>query len=149
MRKGRYYKWFVILFALGVIFIIISLFMIPFFFIAPKKLALWFNLGVICIMAAYAIYHGFKTFFLDQFLCAEKPRNFFAIAFTVSMLLTLLMALAWDSFVGTLIFIVIEIILFIYFVASSFPGGTAGVSVCFKAMGRGIKNICTSCCKKE
>ena len=52
---GKYYKWFVALFTIGCICILISLFFIPVFFIMPKKLATWLNLGFILILVAFGI----------------------------------------------------------------------------------------------
>ena len=137
------------MFLIGSLFLILSFFFLPVFFVMPKKTSLLFNIGAICIMCAFGIQNGFKDFFIDKFFKAERPRNFIAIGFTISMILCIVCALVWDSFIGCMIFLVIEFVSLIYFVASYFPGGTAGVSVFFKTVCSGIKTACTSCCKSK
>ena len=146
---GKNYKWFVILFLLGVIFLLMSLCFIPVFVVMPKKLALFFNIGVCFLLSSFGVQYGFKEFFVDQFFCGEKPRNFLSIGFIISMVFTLLFATAFDSFIGCLIFLILELVLLIYFIASYFPGGMEGVTVFFKTIGSGIKSLCTSCCSSD
>ena len=146
---GKNYTWFCVLFLIGVLMLIISLFTLPVFVVMPAKMAVTFNVGAICILLAFGINNGFKVFFIDRFFNAERPKNIIAIAFFICMILTLLFAIVWDSFIGTLIFLILEWIALIYFVASCFPGGTEGVSVFFKTLGTGIKNACTKCCNKD
>ena len=148
-QYGEYYKYFVVLFTIGCIFILISLFFLPWIVIAPKKTATTFNLGMICILIAFGIQKGFKAFFIDQFFCGERPRNFFAVGFLISLVLCTYFAIFKDSFVGSLIFLLIEFALLIYFVSSYFPGGIQGVNYFFKTLCEGIKRGCTSCCKSD
>ena len=52
---GKNYKWFCILFAIGFIFILLSLAFLPVFFVMPKKTALLFNIGASCILCSFGI----------------------------------------------------------------------------------------------
>mmetsp|Transcript_26130 Transcript_26130/g.30515 ORF Transcript_26130/g.30515 Transcript_26130/m.30515 type:complete len:236 (-) Transcript_26130:69-776(-) len=149
INYGKNYKWFCLLFLIGFIFLFLSLCFLPVFFVMPKKTATLFNIGAICILCAFGIQYGWKAFFVDQFFCGEKPRNFLSIGFVISLIFCVLFAMVFDSFIGTLIFLILEIVLLIYFIASYFPGGMKGVSVFFKTIGGGIKNACTSCCKSD
>ena len=84
-----------------------------------------------------------------MFFNGERPRNFFAIGFLICLIMCILMAVVWDSFLGCLIFLVLEFVMMIYFMASYFPGGLQGATNFFKTLGTMIKTACTSCCKKN
>ena len=63
----------------------------------------------------------------------------------ISLVLTLYFAVVADSFIGTLIFFILELVALAYFIGSFFPGGREGVSHFFKTLCTGI----TSCCNKK
>ena len=52
---GENYKCFAYLFAIGVLFFIITLFTLPTFPVKPKTPALFFNLGMICMLISFGI----------------------------------------------------------------------------------------------
>lgn len=142
---GTNYKYFCIMFLIGCVFMVITLFCLPTFPISPKRPALLFNIGMICILISFGIQRGFKVFFIDQFFCGERPRNFFAIGFVITALLCLFVGVVKDSFIWTLIFFILELALCIYFLASYFPGGLEGVNYFFKFLWECIKKLCTCC----
>ena len=115
----------------------------------PKKLASWFNIGLIFILISFGVQKGFKEFFVDQFFCGPKPRNYFSIGFLVALVFCSFFAIAKESFIGTLIFLIIEAVLGAYFIGSYWPGGVEGVTMFFKTLCTGIKNVCTSCCREQ
>ena len=123
--------------------------MLPFLVIAPAKPAVMFNLGVLCILVAFGIQRGFKEFFINQFFCGERPRNFIAIAWMIILFAVLIFAIFKDSWIGTMIFLILELIIFIYFIASYFPGGIEGANHFFKYVWEGIKGACKSCCNRS
>ena len=145
-RYGANYKCFVGFFFVGVIFIILSLFMLPFIVLFPTRVASNFNIGAFLILIAFAIQKGWKKFFVDEMFCGPRPKNFFAIALVISMGLTLYMAMGAESYVGTIIFFIAEVIVMVYFVGCFFPGGTKGVSDFFSTIGGGLKKALCSCC---
>ena len=145
-KYGDNYKCFVGFFFVGAVFILFSLFMLPFIVVFPSRCAGNFNIGAALILIAFAIQKGFKEFFVDELFCGEKPRNIFSIALVVSMVLTMYMSFFAESFIGTLIFFVIELIVLAYFISCFFPGGTEGVTDFFKTIGNGIKKVLCSCC---
>ena len=149
VTHGKNYKWFCLLFAIGFFFLFLSLCFLPVFFVMPKKTALLFNIGCVCILSSFGVSNGWKEFFINMFFNGERPRNFFAMGFFICMVMCILMALLFDSFIGCLIFLVLEFAMMAYFIASYFPGGVKGVSDFFKMLGNMIKNACTACCKSN
>ena len=145
---GKNYKWFVALFAIGCIFIFLSLCFLPFFVLAPARTANMFNIGIICILIAFSVNKGCKTFFKDEFFCGPRPRNFFAWALTLAFILCTYFSIFKESYVASMIFLILEVVLMVYFVACYFPGGIAGVTIFFKALCLGLKNVLCCCCKK-
>ena len=146
---GKNYKWFALLFCISLFFFFLSLCFLPVFFIMPKKTATMFNMGMIIMLIAFGIQQGFHKFFCEKFFCAPRPRNFLAIGFLISMLLTVWFAIIKDKWIGSLIFLLIEFAFLIYFLASYFPGGMAGVSYFFKFVWEAIKSACTRCCSSS
>ena len=51
---GKGYKWFMALFIIGCLMILISLFFLPFIFVAPRKTASFLNMGTICVLISFA-----------------------------------------------------------------------------------------------
>ena len=144
---GTNYKYFCLLFVIGCFFMVITLFCLPTFPISPKRPALMFNIGMICILISFGIQKGFKVFFIDEFFCGERPRNFLAIGFIITACLCIFVGVVKDSFIWTLIFFILELGLGIYFLASYFPGGLEGVTYFFKFLWEGIKKL--SCCSSS
>ena len=147
-KYGNGYLCFIGFFVVGVLFILFSLFMIPFIVVFPGRVAGNFNIGALLIMIAFAIQRGWKEFFVDELLCGEQPKKTLAIAFVVAMVLTIYMAFFAESYIGTLIFFVLEVIVLAYFIGSFFPGGAEGVHDFFKTIGSGLKRAFCSCCDK-
>ena len=136
---GKGYKWFMALFIIGCPMIFISLFFIPFIFVAPRKTASFLNLGTICILFSFAMQKGWKEFFIDEFFNAPKPRIYFAYGFLFSFVMCTWFAIFKNKFWGSLIFLIAEIVLCIYFIAIHYPNGVEGVNHFFKTLWEGIK----------
>lgn len=112
--------------------IFLALLMLPtFLVIAPQKLSMLLNLGSICVLSAFAVLKGgfYQYFVKDLLFSSEQPtRRFYAIAYYASILVSLYVSLVLKSYLLTLIAMIAEIIILLYFVCSSFPGGHTGLN---------------------
>ena len=142
---GKQYKWFMALFIVGCLMIIMSLFFLPFLFVAPRKTASFLNLGTIMVLISFAVQKGWKEFFIDEFLNAPKPRIYYAYGFLFSFVMCTWFAIIKNKFWGSLIFLIAEIVLCVYFIAIHYPNGVDGVNHFFKTLWESIKG----CFKKK
>jgi hypothetical protein len=125
--------------------IFLALLMLPTFLVfAPQKLSMLLNLGSICVLSSIAVLKGgFYQYFIKDLLFSEPTRRLYAIAYYVSILLSLYVSLILKSYLLTLIAMIAEIIILLYFVCSSFPGGHTGLNY----MGSLIWSTLKSCFK--
>ena len=128
-QQAANYPTFALIFGIGCALIAFAGFLLPWIIIKPSTVANLFNLGALTIMASFGFLWG-PTEFMSRFLTGDK--KYFTIGFTVSMVLCLYVSAIMRSYILTFIMLAFEVSFLLYFVASFFPGGRAGLSTLFK-----------------
>ena len=126
------YPVFIALFLAGCGLIGLGVVMIPAFLIfAPQKISMLLNLGSICVLSAFAVLKGgFYNYFIKELLLNEedKKKRLYTIGYFASITISLYASLIMKSYILTLLTMIVEMTLLLYFVCSSFPGGQTGVN---------------------
>ena len=89
------------------------------------------NLGSICVLSAFAVIKGgFYNYFVKELLLnqEDKKRRLYMIGYFLSIFLSLYASLIMKSYLLTLLTMVVEMTLLLYFVCASFPGGHTGLN---------------------
>ena len=85
------------------------------------------NFGSILILSAFAVLKGgFYQYFVRDMLSSSN--RIYAIGYYVSILASVYASLILKSYMLTLITMMAEMVLLMYFVCSSFPGGHTGLN---------------------
>ena len=103
------WKYFTILFLIGLIFIAISIPYIAFIVISPQKFAAFFTMGSISILASLAILKGPMSFFMSFM---NRERVGVAVVYLTSLIGTFWVAIIERSYVLVIVFSIIQV--FIY-----------------------------------
>lgn len=123
----------------GGLFLTVSFFVgLPLIIISPSKFAVSFTVGCLLTMGAFAALRGWKQQ-LDHLLSPE--RRYFTLTYLGSMIATLYSSLIMHSYIFSILCSVIQILSLAYYVASYFPGGTAGMQF----FGSILKKGCVGC----
>lgn len=130
------------MFFFGVGLITLSFFLLPYFVLAPQKVSMLINLGSICILCSFGFLKGFYNYFVIELLCG--PRRVYAVSYIISIVLSLYASTVKKSYLMTMLTLVMEVVLLLYFICSSFPGGRTGLTYMFKC----LKGGCMTCLKK-
>ena len=88
------------------------------------------NLGTICVLSAFAVLKGgfYQYFIKDLLLNESSVRRLYALSYYASILLSIYASLILKSYLLTLATMILEVVLLMYFVCSSFPGGHTGLN---------------------
>ena len=128
----RNYPVFVALFLAGCGLITLAIFLIPAFLVfAPQKISMLLNLGSLCMLSAFAFLKGgFYNYFIKELLLnqEDKKRRLYTIGYFASILVSLYASIIMKSYLLTLLTMIVEITLLLYFVCASFPGGHTGLN---------------------
>ena len=130
------------MFVFGLALITLSIFLMPYFVIAPQKVSMLINLGSICILCSFGFLKGFYNYFILDLLMG--PRRLYALGYIGSIIISLYASVIAKSYLLTMFTLILEIVFLLYFICSSFPGGKTGLSYIFGF----IKTGCTSCFRK-
>ena len=130
------------MFAFGLALLAFSVFLMPYFVIAPQKVSMLINLGSICILCSFGFLKGFYNYFIVELLCG--PRRLYALGYIGSILLSLYASVIAKSYLMTMFTLILEVVFLLYFICSSFPGGKTGLSYIFKL----IRSSCMMCLRK-
>ena len=108
----------------------LTVLMLPtFLVIAPQKLSMLLNLGSLCILGSFSVLKGGVYQYLVVELLLQNPqRRVYALAYYVSILGSIYASMILKSYLLTLMTMIIEIVVLLYFVCSSFPGGHTGLN---------------------
>ena len=89
------------------------------------------NIGTVCVLSAFAVLKGgfYQYFMRDLLFSADNPtRRFYAIAYYGSIILSIYASMILKSYLLTLATMILEMVLLMYFICSSFPGGATGLN---------------------
>ncbi|KAJ1959771.1 protein transport protein sft2 [Dipsacomyces acuminosporus] len=111
--------------ALLALFCYIMAFMsLPWMIISPQKFATAFSLGSIATITGIALLRGPRAHTQHML---SRERLLFTISYFGSVFFTLFFSVIVHSYLGTLFFVVIQVIALVWYVVSYFPGGSAGL----------------------
>lgn len=117
------YKYFVILMGVGLVFIMLSLTMLPLLILSPTKFVLTFGTGNLLILISFVFYFGGKEYVILLF---SEKRRYMSAGFVLSLLLGLLFA--WRKhYILSLLFALVQMGTVIVFSLSFIPGGNEGI----------------------
>lgn len=134
------YKYFIICLTIGVIFILLSLFLLPVVILTPTKFVITFGIGNILILTGFMFYFGGKEFVL---LIFNEKRRYITFVFLLSLLIGIL--LAWRRhFILSLLFAVFQMVTVIMFTLSFIPGGSGGINFMLLMMQSVYSGLITS-----
>lgn len=123
----------------GSVFLLVSFFVgLPFIILSPSKFAISFTVGCLLVMGAFAALRGWKQQF-DHLISPE--RRYFTFTYVGSMVATLYSSLILHSYIFSILCSVIQVLSLVYYVASYFPGGAAGMQF----FGSLARKGCLSC----
>jgi len=94
---------------------------LPALALMPRKFALAFSLGSLLVMIGFAILVG-PINHLKHLV--SKERLPFTIPYFVSLGLTLYFSVGLKSYIGSIIFAIVQIVALVSYIAAYFPGGT-------------------------
>ena len=113
------YPYFILLFCIGIFFLFLSVWFLPFIIIAPRKCANLINAGSICIISSFAVLNGPYEFFKK--LIQEKGLVF--VGYLGSLAATIYASMVLKSYILTIAAMAIEVVCLMSFMCSYFPGG--------------------------
>jgi len=131
-----------IMFFFGVGLIALSFFLLPYFVLAPMKVSMLINLGSLCILGSFGFLKGFYNYFIGELLCGE--RRIYAMGYIFSIIMSIYASVIRKSYLMTMFTLILEVVLLLYFICASFPGGQTGLSYFF----RFVRSGCITCFKK-
>lgn len=121
------------IFFVGMMLITLSLSFLPLLPIAPSKFSLLFSLGSMAILGSVAWLKGPPAFASAMLQRDKLP---FSIAYLVGLLGTLWATIIYKSYIFTGIFVTIQVVGLLYFIASYVPGGKVVLNFFGRLSGR-------------
>ncbi|KAJ1821971.1 protein transport protein sft2 [Coemansia sp. RSA 2671] len=97
---------------------------LPLMIVSPQKFATAFSLGSLSTIAAIALLRGPRAHTQHM---VSRERLAFTLTYFGSVFFTLFFSAIAHTYLGTLFFVVIQIVALVWYVVSYFPGGTAGL----------------------
>ncbi|KAL4858460.1 Protein transport protein sft2 [Chlorella vulgaris] len=132
--SSQQWTYFAFFLGTGAVFLLMAFFLfLPMIILAPAKFAMTFSIGSALVCASLGALKGWKVMFGHL---ASKERLPFAGAYFGSLAATLYVSLVMHSYLFSLIFCAAQLITLVYYIASHFPGGTAGAQSVLGFAGR-------------
>jgi hypothetical protein len=133
-------KWaqFAGAFAVGLLFIMMSLNFLPLLLLSPSKFAVLFTIGSVTMLSSFVIFNGPKAFATSM---AQRDKLPFSAAYGVGLVGTIWATMIMKSYILTAVFAIVQAAALLYFVASYLPGGKATVNACCRFSGRSVRTI--------
>ncbi|KAJ1948264.1 protein transport protein sft2 [Linderina macrospora] len=92
--------------------------------ILPQKFATAFSLGSLATISGIALLRGPRAHAAHM---VSRERLLFTVSYFGSVFFTLFFSVVVHSYLGTLLFVVVQVIALVWYVVSYFPGGSAGL----------------------
>lgn len=124
MPSGSQLTYFAAFMGAGIFFVFIAISIyLPFIIISPAKFAAAFTLGSALMMSSFFALKGPST---QLAYMLEKERLLFSIGYVGSIGGTLYASTVMHSYILSLVMCAIQMAALFFYVATNFPGGTAG-----------------------
>jgi len=124
---------FVMLFVFGVVCLGIAMALVPTLLVVPKKFAFFVTMGNFFLVASTAILIGVKRQIKSM---SESHRIHAAFVFVFSMLMTLVAAVYWKSYVLSVAFTVLQVSSFAWYTLSYIPFARHFMAACWGIVAR-------------
>ncbi|KAL6562486.1 hypothetical protein OROGR_003493 [Orobanche gracilis] len=123
--SGKSLMYFGLLLASGVFFVFIAFTLfLPVIVLVPQKFALCFTAGCAFVVGSFFALRGPKNQFNHM---SSKERLPFTLGFIGSMVGTIYVSMVLHSYVLSVLFSVLQVMVLAYYAISYFPGGSAGL----------------------
>lgn len=126
------------IFFVGMMLITMSLSFLPLLPIAPSKFALLFSLGSILVLGSVAWLKGPMAF---SAILLQKDKLPFTGAYVVGLLGTLWATIIYKSYIFTGVFVFVQVVGLLYFMASYVPGGKVVLNFFGRLSGKGARAL--------
>jgi len=126
------------IFFVGMMLITFSLSFLPLLPVAPSKFSLMFSLGSMAILGSVAWLKGPPAFANAMMQRDKLP---FSIAYLVGLLGTLWATIIYKSYIFTGIFVTVQVLGLLYFIASYVPGGKVVLNFCGRLSGHVLRML--------
>ncbi|KAJ1979319.1 protein transport protein sft2 [Dimargaris verticillata] len=123
---------------LGVFCFMLAFFMLPMLVLAPQKFATAFTLGSLLLMLSFAFLKGPKAHFYHLISLSRLP---FTLTYVGAMALTLYFSVGKQSYLGTIITSLLQLIALMWYFVSYFPGGTDSLRFATSNFSRGATTL--------
>ncbi|KAJ1661998.1 protein transport protein sft2 [Coemansia sp. RSA 1836] len=97
---------------------------LPLMIMSPQKFATAFSLGSLSTISGIALLRGPRAHTQHM---VSRERLVFTLTYFGSVFFTLFFSAIAHSYLGTLFFVIIQIVALVWYVVSYFPGGAAGL----------------------
>ncbi len=119
------YTSFFIIFAVGLIFLMISFIFLPMIILFPQKFVSLFSIGSIIILFSFVFVYGTINYIGMLF---EGKRSIYTFIYLASISFGFYFSFFNSNYLFCLISAVIQVIMLMIFVLSFIPGGESGIS---------------------
>jgi len=116
----------------------VAFFTLPLLAVRPGKFALAFSMGSALVMFGFSVLSGFLNHLKHLISPQRLP---FSISYLASFCLTLYFSLVNKSYVGSLIFAIVQVVTLVIYVATYFPGGLQTVRFGGQILLRGAGSV--------
>lgn len=104
-----------------VFFLIAYLIGLPTLLVRPAKFTISFTMGSFMTIAALAVFRGPSQFFGSMF---QPQRIVKSLLYLTSLVLSILFAVVWKSYIGTVAASLFQMVMLVLFVLETFPAGS-------------------------
>ncbi|KAI9176496.1 hypothetical protein LWI28_003544 [Acer negundo] len=123
--SGKSVMYFGVFLAAGVFFIFISFTMfLPVIVLVPQKFAICFTIGCILIVGSFFALKGPKNQLAHMFSKERLPMTLVSIG---TMVGTIYVSMVLHSYILSVLFSVLQVVVLLYYAISYFPGGSIGL----------------------
>ncbi|KAJ2229443.1 protein transport protein sft2 [Coemansia sp. RSA 1722] len=111
---------------------------LPLMVIKPQKFATAFSLGGLATIAGIALLRGPRAHTRHLL---SRDRLLFTVTYLGSVFFTLFFSAIAHSYLGTLLFVVVQVVALVWYVVSYFPGGSAGLQSTTASLAGGARSL--------
>ncbi|KAJ1823156.1 protein transport protein sft2 [Coemansia sp. RSA 2599] len=111
---------------------------LPMMIVKPQKFATAFSLGGLATIAAIALLRGPRAHTRHLL---SRGRLLFTASYFGSVFFTLFFSAVAHSYLGTLLFVVVQVVALVWYVVSYFPGGSAGLQSTTASLAGGARSL--------
>ncbi|KAJ2553481.1 protein transport protein sft2 [Coemansia sp. RSA 1933] len=111
---------------------------LPMMILAPQKFATAFSLGSLCTISGIALLRGPRAHTMHLL---SRERLVFTLTYFGSVFFTLFFSTIMHTYIGTVVFVVIQMGALLWYVVSYFPGGTEGLQSTTRNLAGGARTL--------